>query len=144
MGVKLPVLLTKYISMDYTALLVLIGRILYGGYFIMSGYNHFAHSGMLTGYAASKGVPNPKAAVLFTGLLLFLGGLGVLFGVFVNLAVVALVLFLVLTTFIMHRFWKITDPTMRMGEMINFKKNLALTGAALMFLAIPQPWLYSL
>jgi hypothetical protein len=32
----------------------------------------------------------------------------------------------------------------RMGEMVNFNKNLALAGSALMFLAIPQPWPLSL
>jgi hypothetical protein len=29
-------------------------------------------------------------------------------------------------------------------EMINFTKNLALLGSTVMFLAIPQPWPYSI
>jgi len=33
---------------------------------------------------------------------------------------------------------------MKMIEMVNFMKNLALMGAALMMLAIPQPWPLSL
>ena len=44
--------------------LFVLGRILLGGYFIMSGFNHFKNLGMLTGYAQSKGVPMPKAAVM--------------------------------------------------------------------------------
>jgi hypothetical protein len=44
----------------------------------------------------------------------------------------------------MHQFWKIQDPMARLGELINFQKNLALMGATLMFLVIPQPWPLSL
>jgi hypothetical protein len=31
----------------------------------------------------------------------------------------------------------------RMGDMINFTKNMAMMGSALMFLGIPQPWRWS-
>jgi putative oxidoreductase len=46
-----------------------------------------------------------------------------------------LVLFLIPVTFIIHPFWKIQDPAAKMGEMINFTKNLALLGAVLILLA---------
>jgi hypothetical protein len=35
----------------------------------------------------------------------------------------------------MHTFWKIQDPMAKMGEMINFTKNIALLGAVLILLA---------
>jgi hypothetical protein len=35
----------------------------------------------------------------------------------------------------MHAFWKVQDPTAKMGEMVNFMKNIALLGAVLIFLA---------
>ena len=124
--------------------LFVLGRILLGGYFIMSGLNHFKHLGMLTGYAQSKGVPMPRESVLLTGLMMVLGGLGILLGVYIQLSVFLLAIFLVVTTFQMHRFWKITDQGAKMGEEINFKKNLALLGALLMLLAIPLPWVTSL
>jgi uncharacterized membrane protein YphA (DoxX/SURF4 family) len=53
-------------------------------------------------------------------------------------------LFLLSVTPVMHNFWTVTDPTQRLGEFINFSKNAALLGAALMLLAIPSPWPYSL
>ncbi len=130
--------------MDYTPYLVLVGRVLLGLYFVRSGVNHLRHSGMLTGYAASKGVPMPKLAVPVTGLLMLLGGLGVLLGYMTTWAVGALVLFLVPTTLMMHQFWKVADPMARMGEEINFYKNMGLTGAILMLLAIPQPWMWTI
>lgn len=124
--------------------LFLLGRILLGGYFIMSGYNHFKNLGMLAGYAGSKGVPMPKQAVMLTGLMLLLGGLGILLGVYIQLSVLLIAIFLIVTTLQMHQFWKVTDQMARMGEEVNFKKNLALLGAVLMLLMIPLSWVAAL
>ena len=110
----------------------------------MNGYNHFKNLNMLTGYAQSKGVPMPKAAVALTGVMLSVGGLGILTGVYVQYALLVLALFLLVTTFQMHQFWKIQDPMGRMGEEINFKKNLALLGAVLMLMSLAMPWAASL
>ena len=124
--------------------LFLLGRILLGGYFIKNGYNHLKNLNMLTGYAQSKGVPMPKIAVFVTGLMLLFGGLGILLGVYVQLSILLLVVFLLITTFKMHQYWTVTDPMQRMGEHVNFYKNLGLLGAVLMLLAIPLPWVLSL
>jgi uncharacterized membrane protein YphA (DoxX/SURF4 family) len=124
--------------------LFVLGRILLGGYFLMNSYNHFKNLSALTGYAQSKGVPMPREGVLVTGLMLFLGGLGILFGVYVQLAVLLISVFLIITTFKMHRYWDITDPMAQMGERVNFYKNFGLLGAVLMLLAIPLPWVMSL
>ena len=123
--------------------LFVLGRILLGGYFLMNAYNHFKNLDMLTGYAQSKSVPMPKVAVFVTGAMLLLGGAGVLLGVWVQLAVLLLTVFLVGVTYQMHKYWEVTDPMMRMTERVNFYKNLALLGAVLMLLAIPVPWALS-
>jgi putative oxidoreductase len=115
--------------------ILLIGRILVGGYFLFGAFNHFRNLPMMAGYAQSKGVPSSKLAVAGSGLLLALGGLSVLFNVFPLAGLTSLILFLVPVTFIMHPFWKIQDPMAKMGEMVNFTKNLALLGAVAMFLA---------
>ena len=120
--------------------LFLLGRILLGGYFLQNAYNHFKNVAALTGYAQSKGVPFSKVAVLITGVMMLFGGLGILFGVYIEYAVALLALFLLGTLWKMHRYWEVADPMMRMGEHINFYKNLALIGALLMLLAIPEPW----
>ena len=57
-------------------ILLLIGRLIFGGYFLMNAWNHFYNLEGLTGYAKSKGVPSPRAAVFVGGVLLLLGGLG--------------------------------------------------------------------
>jgi len=125
-------------------ILFLIGRILFGGFFLISGFKHFKNGKMLTGYAASKGVPSASLAVYVSGLMIFLGGLGVLLGVYTQVSLWLIIIFLVLTSFKMHNFWTIADPMAKMPEQVNFMKNMALAGAALMMLLMAEPWVYSL
>src|ERR1035437_538486 len=116
--------------------LFVIGRILLGGYFLMSGYSHLKNIKMLSGYAGSKGVPMPSAAVFITGLMLILGGAGIFLGVWVRVSILLISLFFVGVTFKMHDYWNVQDPMQKMTQEMNFKKNLALLGAVLMLLAI--------
>jgi hypothetical protein len=66
--------------MDINAVTFLIGPIIFGGFFISGGLNHFTKRAMYTQYAASKHVPSPGAAIIVSGLMLVLGGASVLFG----------------------------------------------------------------
>lgn len=118
------------------SIIFLIGRILFGGYFILNAWNHFAHLKANMGYATSKGVPMPKLAVIITGLLLLFGGLGVVLWFQIKIAFLLLILFIVPVTFMMHQYWKIADPMQKMGEKIQFQKNLAILGALLMMFAV--------
>ncbi|PYQ60784.1 MAG: DoxX family protein [Acidobacteria bacterium] len=125
------------------AVAFLIGRIIVGLYYINSGIRHFTHLNMMAGYAGSKGVPLPKLAVPGSGALLVIGGLSLLLGYQPVIGIAAVVLFLIGVSPMMHNFWAVQDPMQKMAEMVNFTKNMALLGSALMFLAIPQPWAYS-
>ncbi len=122
-----------------TDMIFLIGRVLFGGYFLYNAWNHLAHSGALAGYAKFKGVPMPRVAVIGSGLLLLIGGYSMITGMHTVLGAWALVLFLVPVTLQMHAFWKET-PENKQTQQIMFGKNVALIGAALMMLAISTPW----
>ena|SRR5437660_6036820 len=121
----------------------LIGRIIVGAYYISSGIRHFSGLKMMAGYAGSKGVPMPTIAVPASGALLVIGGASILLGFQPLIGAIAILLFLLPTTFMMHNFWSVKDPMQRMGEMVNFTKNWALIGYTLMLVAIPQPWVWS-
>ena len=116
--------------------LFIIGRVLFGGYFVYSAFLHFKQLAGYTGYAQSKGVPSPKAAVIVTGVMLALGGLSIVSGFFIVLGMWLLVLFLIPTTVMMHKFWTIADQQARSMERIAFMKNTALIGALLSFSAV--------
>ncbi len=122
----------------------LVGRVIFGGFFLINAYNHFAHAGNMAGYAASKGVPAPKLAILGSGVLLLIGGLSILTGLRQGLGLIAVIIFLIPVSLTMHAFWKDTDPMQKMNNRINFMKNMALIGAALMLFSVPTPWPFSL
>jgi len=83
--------------------------------------------------------------VAFSGLLILVGGACVILGCApVWFGVLCIELFLVPVTLMMHNFWMEKDPMGRINQRVNFEKNVALAGAALMLLAIPQPWSLSL
>jgi uncharacterized membrane protein YphA (DoxX/SURF4 family) len=123
--------------------LFLVGRIIVGAYYLLSASNHFTQLSSMSAYAAAKHVPMPKVSVALAGVLLAIAGLSILLGVLPKIGVAALVLFLVPVTVTMHAFWSDTDPGMRLMDMVNFMKNLGLLGSSLMFLAVPEPWPYS-
>ena len=110
----------------------------------MSGLRHFINLNSFAGYARSKGVPVPKLSVAGTGLLIILGGVGIILGVWIQCAVLLITIFLVFVTPKMHAYWRIAEPMQRGVEMVNFYKNWALLGAVIMLLFIPEPWAFSL
>jgi uncharacterized membrane protein YphA (DoxX/SURF4 family) len=122
----------------------LLSRLILGLYFLFNAFNHFTKLAMLAEYAKSKNVPMPKLAVIFTGFLLLIGGISILLGIYIEIGVLALTIFFLPVTFIMHNFWQIQDPQMKMMEMINFSKNIAIWAGVLLLLFVPQPWIYSL
>ncbi|MGY1900246.1 DoxX family protein [Nocardia gipuzkoensis] len=116
-------------------IVVLIGRVLFAVLFLTSAVGHFTGTEMMAGYAQSKGIPMAKASVLGSGVLFGLGGLSVLLGVWADLGSLLLAITLLSTAVVMHRFWQESDPQGKQGEMIQFNKDLALSGAALMLFA---------
>lgn len=122
-----------------------IGRVLFSLVFIASGINHFTQMQGMVGYATSKKALAPKLAVPLTGLVSLFGGIAIVVGWQARLGAWLIFIFMVLTSFLMHNFWKETEPMAKMNEMIHFQKDMALGGAAL-FIAYyaDQPWPMSL
>jgi putative oxidoreductase len=120
------------------------GRMIVGTYYLYNGVNHFVQFDNMSAHLVSKGIPLASLAVALSGLLLLVAAVTLLLGWHPKLGVAALVLFFLPVTFMMHPFWKATDPMVRLADVINFGKNLALMGSALMLLAIPEPWPVSL
>lgn len=118
--------------------LFLIGRILFGLLFVVSGLAaHFAGYQQLKGYAAAKKIPFAGPAVLVSGVGIVLGGIGIAVGVWPDLSALVIAVFLFFTSFFIHNFWTVKDDAMmRITEMTQFEKDVALLGAALVFFAV--------
>lgn len=127
-----------------TDILLLVGRLLFGGLFLYNGINHFQNRAAMTGYAAYKGVPMPSVAIVGSGVWLTICGLSVILGLRPDVGLLMSVIFLAGVTPVMHNYWTATDPNARLADSINFQKNMALLGAALVMLAVPRPWPYSI
>jgi putative oxidoreductase len=122
--------------------ILLIGRVIFGGYFIFAGLNHFMHMQQLAAYAAPHGVPAFMIPV--TGLMLIVGGSEVVLGLVPRFGLVLLLAFLIPVSFTMHAFWADTDPAMKAANAVNFTKNMGLVGACVGWIAHRTPWPLSL
>lgn len=115
--------------------LFLIGRILFAALFVSSSVGHLTRSDQMAGFAESRGVRPAKPAVMGTGIQIGLGALLVVLGIWMDVGFILIALFLLGTAFLMHPFWRESDAQSRAMEQIQFMKDLALAGAAIMGLA---------
>jgi putative oxidoreductase len=109
---------------------VVLGRFFFALIFLMAGANHF--NKQTIGYAASQGVPLASIAVPLSGVIAIAGGVSILLGYRARLGAWLIVLFLIPVSFMMHKFWTVTDPMMAQIQMILFMKNVSMLGGALL------------
>ena len=115
---------------------LIIGRVLFALIFLASGANHLTKLEAMTGYAQYKKVPAAKLAVVVSGLMIIVGGLYIVFGVYADLGALLIAIFLIPTAFLMHAFWKETDVTAKQNEQIAFMKDISMAGAALIIFVL--------
>ena len=113
-----------------------IGRLLFSMLFITGGIAHLTKLESMTGYAKYKKLPAAKLGVIVSGLTILLGGLSILLGFYVDLGALLLILFLVPSAAIFHNYWTESDAMAKSGSEAQFWKNIALTGAALIFFGL--------
>lgn len=114
--------------------ILIIGRVLFALVLLSSGINHFTKSEGMVGYAAYKKVPAAKLAVPLSGLLLVLGALSIILGVYLDLGALVMAVLLLVLALKMHDFWA-AEGEAKQSETINFFKNVSMAGAALVFFA---------
>lgn len=125
------------------AILLLVGRICYGGFLIFAGILQLQFRELMAETAKAKRVPLPEIGVIATGLFLIGGGAGIVIGIYPGIAAGMLIAFFVIVTPLMHNFWAVPEWQAQ-EELTNFHKNIELLGAALVFLALStQRWGYA-
>jgi uncharacterized membrane protein YphA (DoxX/SURF4 family) len=118
---------------------LLVGRVLFAAIFIMSGLLfHLGQRQMAVEYARAKGAPLPDLSAPLTGVAIVAAGVMIVIGLWVDLAALVLVAFLLSTAYFMHAFWKVEDPQERQAEQIHFNKDVALAGGALILFYLFQ------
>lgn len=116
-------------------IVLLAARVLFAFMFLGSGINHLKQADAMTGYAQFKKVPMPKLSVQLSGVVMLLGGLSVILGVWTDIGALVLSVLLVLMAVKMHDFWK-ADEASKQQEMIQFLKDISMAGGALFIFAV--------
>ena len=111
----------------------LLGRSLYGGVLAYMAVDGFKNNDKRVAVAEEKGVPMPDVLVPFVTGMLLVANLGIVLWRLPRAAAGALVVFFLGTTPAIHDFWTMEGKE-RQGNKINFLKNLALLGGAIVFL----------
>lgn len=110
--------------------IVLVGRLFFALIFLLASPQDFTRQGIA--YAAAQGAPLASIGVPLMGIVSLAGGFSVLLGYRARIGAWLMVLFLVVVTPVMHKFWGLTDPVMAQLQMIMFLKNLSVLGGALL------------
>lgn len=123
----------------------IVGRLIFGGYWVFNGLNHFVNMSMMAEFARQRGVPFPaELSVAVTGLMMLLGGLTIILGVYTYIGMALIIVFLLSAMIFIHKFWEMSDPMARMMEMILFMRNAAYIGALLMLYTLGDTWSFNI
>ncbi len=109
----------------------LIGRILFVIPFLLSVQIHLIKREQGVQYARMYKVPLADLGVPLTGVMAVAGGASVLLGIWGDLGALLIAAFLVLITPFMHAFWREEEAMQRINQLVNFQKNTAMLGGAL-------------
>lgn len=110
-----------------------LGRLMYSGILAYMAIDGFRSNDKRVAIADEKGVPMPDVMVPFATGMLLVANVGILLWRFPRLAAGAVLVFFASTTPVIHDFWRLEGGE-RQGNKINFLKNVALMGCAVMLL----------
>ncbi|QOT81947.1 DoxX family protein [Cupriavidus basilensis] len=111
--------------MDRYKFLPLLGRILIGAPFLMSGLNKLAAYSATVGYISAVGLPAPSLAYIVAVVVETGGGLLLMLGYRAHLVALAMALFSLATAVFFHH--NFADQ----NQMIHFLKNVMMAGGLL-------------
>lgn len=110
-----------------------LGRFLFAGTLLYMAVDGFRNNEKRVEVAREQGVPIPEVAVPAATALLLVANLGILAWKYPRASAAALIVFFLSTTPVIHRFWEM-EGAERNNNKINFCKNVALTGCAVVLL----------
>ena len=119
------------------AMVLVAGRALLSAVFLVAGVRKIMIWGGQVGYFTRLGFPAPEAFTVIAIVIEIGAGLALLIGWKTRWAAWLLALFVLIATFMAHRFWEF-DAAQQANQMNHFLKNLAIIGG-LVFVAAFGP-----
>ncbi|MBN9305026.1 MAG: hypothetical protein BGO82_10030 [Devosia sp. 67-54] len=121
--------------MSLGAVLVIVGRLLLGGYFVQAGVRNALKFELHTGILDKKGVPAPRLSLAVALAVQVLGGLSVALGIFPAIGAIGLIAFTIAANYLYHNFTRFTGAE-RQGHLSSVLTNAAIVGGFLLVIAI--------
>ena len=112
----------------------LVGRVLLGWLFFISGWAHLGGVAGFTGYLTALKVPAPEFFAWLATAAELVIGVTLILGVATRYGALLGVVFLIVATALAHRYWEY-PAAKQMGQYGNFLKNLS-TGGGLLLLFV--------
>jgi putative oxidoreductase len=121
----------------YPAVLLLAGRVLLSAVFVIAGVRKALAFAATAGYFAKLGFPAPEVMAVLAMIIEIGGSVLLIVGWKSRYAAWLLAAFVLIATFMAHRFWSV-DAAQYANQMNHFLKNLAIIGG-LLFVAACGP-----
>ncbi len=115
--------------------LPIIGRILLGVLFVVGGIKHFGELAQLAEAVRDRGVPAPRLSLVLASVFQIVAGAMLMIGLLVPWAVLGLILFTLVSGFVMLDFWN-KPPEAKEGMINVWMSNLAIIGGLLLAAAV--------
>jgi putative oxidoreductase len=122
--------------------LALVGRILLGSIFVLSGFQKLMGYSGLVASITGKGLPLPEILAVLTVVIELGAGLLLVIGWKARWAAFLIFLFIIPVSLVFHNFWTMEGAQAAMNK-IQFLKNVSIMGGMLMVAAF-GPGRYSL
>jgi len=122
--------------------LALVGRILLGAIFVLSGFKKLMAFSGLVASISGKGLPMPEVLAVLTVAIELGAGLLLVIGWKARWAAFLIFLYIIPVSLVFHNFWAMEGAQAAMNQ-IAFLKNLSIMGGMLMVAAF-GPGRYSL
>ena len=122
------------INPNTQAAAALIGRVLLALIFITSGFGKITGFEGTVGYIGSQGLPLPQIGAIVAIVVELGGGLTLAIGFKARWAALALAIFTLAAAILFHNYWA-AEAAQKMGQEINFWKNVSITGGMLLAFA---------
>ena len=107
--------------------LIVVGRLLLGGLFVLGGITHFFVLRLMTRQLSERGVPLPGPMLIAGSVFQVFAGLTVMAGWAVPLAAGSLIAFTVVSSCMMMNFWD-TSGEKRLSAIDGWTSNLGVVG----------------
>jgi putative oxidoreductase len=118
----------------------LVGRLVLAWFFLASAVDYAAQWDATVQLLALKDIPSPPLVLAISLIVLFLGGLSLVFGFQTRYGAVLLFGFTLAASVAMHNYWVINNAIDRAADYDVFARNMAIAGGLLVLVGMgPGP-----